>query len=159
MKKILLILTVLTIGQTFGQTDKNGNPIINSISTGEKNIGNLTLISNYYTLKNNIENSLSSVFISENPTLDQIEDAAINLSSDFFILTKYRKSVAMIMLNNSPKREFMVIEMKTKKQTIFPCNLTGDITENRANEIIKEQYDPSAFIKNGTLNFNSGKFK
>lgn len=160
MKKILtIILTVLTVGQTFGQTDKNGNPVFNSISTDEKYIENLTLISNYYTLINNIENSLSSVFISENPTLDQIENAAINLPSDFFILTKDRKSVAMIMLNINPKREFMVIEMKTNEQSISPSNLKGDITENRANEIIKEKYDPSAFIKNETLNFNGEKFK
>ena len=159
MKKILtLILTVLTIGHFFGQTNKNGNPVFNSITTGERNFEDITLISNYYTLKNNIENSLSSVFISENPTLDQIEYAATTLSSDFFILTKDQRSLAMVVLNQNPKREFMIIEMKTGHQSTSRAKLKGTITENRAREIIKEAYDPTAFIKNGTLTFNGKEF-
>ena len=92
MKKIaIIILTFLTLRQVFGQTDKNGNPVFNSVSTNEKVIGDFLLISNYYTLKNNIENRQSSVFISEQPTLDQVEKAAVNLASDFYILTKESK--------------------------------------------------------------------
>jgi len=89
----LAFLTLLSLGQVFGQTDKNGNPVFNSVSTNEKVIGDFLLISNYYTLKNNIENSQSSVFISEKPTLDQVEKAATNLASDFYILTKESKMV------------------------------------------------------------------
>ena len=147
------------MGQVFAQTDKNGNPVFNSVSTNEKSIDNFLLISNYYTLRNNIENKQSSVFISEKPTLDQIEKAAINLASDFFILTKESKMVVMVMLQNDPKREFMTITMATKKQSIFPCKLSGDITENRANEIIKEKYDTTATIENGKLKFNGKSFK
>jgi len=160
MKKITItLLTILSLGQVFAQTDKNGNPVFNSVSTNEKSIDNFLLISNYYTLRNNIENKQSSVFISEKPTLDQIEKAAINLASDFFILTKESKMVVMVMLQNDPKREFMTITMATKKQSIFPCKLSGDITENRANEIIKEKYDTTATIENGKLKFNGKSFK
>src|SRR5690554_239156 len=109
-KLSFLILTLLIWSQTFGQTDHNGNPVLNSISTSEKSYNDCLLISNYYTLKNNIENKLSSVFISENPTLNEIEDAAINLPSDFYILTKDSKVIVMIMLQNQPKRQFMTIE-------------------------------------------------
>ena len=137
-KNTILILTILTIGQTFAQTDKNGNPVFNSISTSEKSIDNFLLISNYYTLKNNIENTKSSVFISEKPTLDQIEKASIKLTSDFFIITKESKMIAMIIFQNDTKREFITIVMSNKQQSTFPCNLKGDITENRADEIIKE---------------------
>lgn len=155
MKKItIIILTILSLGQVFAQTDKNGNPVFNSVSTNEKAIDNFLLISNYYTLRNNIENRQSSVFISEKPTLDQIEKAATNLASDFFILTKESKMVVMVMLQNDPKREFMTITMATKQQSTFPCKLSGDITENRANEIIKEKYDTTATIENGKLKFN-----
>ena len=160
MKKItIILLTILSLGQVFAQTDKNGNPVFNSVSTNEKSIDNFLLISNYYTLRNNIENKQSSAFISENPTLDQIEKAAINLASDFYILTKESKIVVMIMLQNDPEREFMTITMANKKQSIFPCKLTGDITENRANEIIKEKYDTTATIENGKLKFNGKSFK
>lgn len=159
MRKItIIILTILSLGQVFAQTDKNGNPLFNSVSTGEKSIDNFLLISNYYTLKNNIENKQSSVFISEKPTLDQIEEAAINLASDFFIMTKESKIVVMVMLQNDPKKEFMTILMSNKQQSTFPCKLTGEITENRANEIIKEKYDSTATIENGKLKFNEKEF-
>jgi len=160
MKKVTItILAILTLGQLFGQTDKNGNPVFNSVSLNEKSVGDCLLISNYYTLKNNIENRASSAFISESPTLDQIEEAAINLPSDFFILTKEKRIVVTIILQNDPKREFMVIDMTNNKQTRFPCNLSAGITENRANEIIKENYDSTAVIENDILAFNNKKFQ
>ena len=159
MKKItILLLTILSLGQVFGQTDKNGNPVFNSVSTNEKSFDNFLLISNYYTLRNNIENKQSSVFIAEKPTLDQIEKASINLASDFFILTKESKMVVMVMLLNDPKREFMTITMATKQQSTFSCKLSGDITENRAKEIIREKYDTTATIENGKLKFNGKEF-
>jgi hypothetical protein len=159
MKNILiLILSVIVFSKSFAQTDKNGNPIFNSISTNEQAIEDILIISNYYTLKNNIENPHSSVFISTNPTLNEIENAAIDLPSDFFILTKKQKIVVMIMLQNDPKREFMTIEISTGKQSNFPAELRGDITENRANELIKGNYDPNAKILNGKLFFNNKEF-
>ncbi|HLS31770.1 MAG TPA: hypothetical protein VK021_13015 [Flavobacteriaceae bacterium] len=160
MKKILAILLItLSIGQTYGQTDKNNNPVFNSISTQEKSYGDLMLISNYYTLEHNIDNKLSSVFISEEPTLDQIEKASVNLPSDFFILTKDSKIIALINLQNDPEKVFITQEMRTGKQATFPSKLAGDITENRADEIIKEKYDPNAIIENGYLKFNEKEFK
>lgn len=160
MKKIaIIILAILWIGNIYGQTDKNGNTVFNSVSTSKQKDENFLLIGNYYTLKNNINNNLSSVYISENPTLDQIENAAINLSSDFYILTKERKMVVMVILQNTSKREFQTIIMKTNKQSSFPCTLTGDITENRAKELITDNYDPTAVIEDDNLTFNGKVFK
>jgi hypothetical protein len=160
MKQFLtLVLFTLSTGHFFAQTDKNGNPVFNSVSTTEKQIGDCLLSSNYYTLKNNIDNKHSSVYISEHPVSDQIETAAINLPSNFYTLTKHKKIVVMILLQHDPKREFMVIEMLTHKQSTFPCKLTGDITEDRANEIIRAKYDSTATIDNGKLRLNGKEFK
>ncbi len=160
MKKLLIvILTFMLFINVSGQTDRNGNPVFNSISRNEKKIDKFLLISNYYTLENNIENSKSSVFISEKPDLDQIENAAIGLPSDFYILTKESKMVVMVMLQNKPERSFLTIVTKTNQQSTYPCKLSGDITENRANEIIKEQYDSNAYIENSTLHFNGKEFE
>jgi hypothetical protein len=155
----IIALTFLTIGQSFGQTDNNGNPVFNSVSTSEKSFDDFLLISNYYTLKSNINNKQSSVFISENPSLIEIEKAALNLASDFFILTKKSKMVALVLLQNDPKREFMTIVTSTNKQATVPCKLEGDITENRAKELIEENYDSTARIGNGVLTFNGKKFQ
>ncbi len=160
MKKLLiLILFIASISKMFSQSDKNGNPIFNSVQTSEIVRDNFLLISNYYTLQNNIENKKSSVFIAESPNLDQIEKAALDLTSDFFILTKESKMVVMVVLGANPKKEFMAIEMANGKQSKFPFKLNGDITENRANEIIAENFDPQASIENGNLNFNGKTFK
>lgn len=155
----ILILTILLLGSAFGQTDKNGNPVLNSVSIGGKTVGKLILISNYYTLKNNIDNKQSSVYVSQEPTLDQIGEFAMNITSDFFILTKKSRMVVIVALKNEPKREFLATVMKTNKQLTFPCTLIGDITENRANELVKEKYDSTAYIKNGVLKFNGKDFK
>lgn len=49
--------------------------------------------------------------------------------------------------------------MATNKQSEYDFKLNGDITENRANEIIKAKYDTNAKIKKGKLYFNTKKFK
>lgn len=160
MKRLTQIAIILLISiQIYAQTDNNGNPVFNSVSTGEKEFKNCLLISNYYTLSNNIENKLSSVFISESPSLDEIENAAKLLPSDFFILTKESKMIAMVMIQEQPKREFMTMIMSSNKQDFHICELQGDVSENRANELIKENYDSTATIKNGILTFNNKEFK
>lgn len=138
----------------FAQQDKHGNPVFNSVVLKEIKLNGLLLHCNYYTLKHNLENPQSSVFIADTPTLAQIADAAVRLPSDFFILTKESRVVALITLLPPPQRSFMVIDMKTGEQSLFPCALTGDMTQNRAAEIMREQYDPAARLVNGQLFFN-----
>lgn len=157
MTKILAIVLLFIAIQGIAQTDKNGNPVFNSVSTNEETIKDFKLISNYYTLKNNIENKTSSVYISGNPTLAEIENAAINLPSDFFLITKNQAIISMVMIQNIPTRQFLVINPMTGLQKQFTCSLKGDITENRANEIIKEGFDPAAKIKGDKLYFNNKK--
>ena len=149
----------MTIGNVYSQTDKNGNPIFNSISTNEQEFDDFNLISNYYTLENNIENKNSSVYISDSPSLNEIEKSATELPSDFFIITKNQQISNMILIVNEPKRVFVVIDIGTNKQSEFKCKLKGEITENRAKEIIDSKFDDNAKIKDGKLYFNNKKFK
>lgn len=159
MRNTIILITLLIFGNVHSQTDKNGNPIFNSVSINEKEFDNFKLISNYYTLENNIENKQSSVFVSENPSLNEIEKSATELPSDFFIVTKNQLISNMILIVNEPKRVFVVIDIGTNEQTEFKCNLKGDITENRAKEIVDSKFDENAKIKNGKLYFNGKKFK
>lgn len=155
MKKIIITVVVaFSIGLSIAQTDANGNPVFNSITTAERAIDDVLLISNYYTLRNNIENRGSSVFVTDTPTLDQIEHAAVNLPSDFFILTKDSRAITIIMLENSPERTFTIIEMATNQQSAHPCTLTGNITANRALELLEARYDSHANLENNVLSFN-----
>ncbi|WP_041567207.1 hypothetical protein [Nonlabens dokdonensis] len=159
MRNLIILFTILTIGNVYSQTDKNGNPIFNSISTNEQEFDDFNLISNYYTLENNIENKNSSVYISNSPSLNEIEKSATELPSDFFIITKNQQISNMILIVNEPKRVFVVIDIGTNKKSEFKCKLKGEITENRAKEIIDSKFDDNAKIKDGKLYFNNKKFK
>ena len=157
MNKILTLIFLLIATNCFSQTDDNGNPIFNSVTTKEETIKDFQLSSNYYTLKTNIENKNSSVYISDSPTLKEIENASVNLPSDFFLIKKKQGMLNLVMLQNYPQRQFFVINPETGKQNQYLCSIKGDITENRANEIIKEKYDPKAKIKDNKLTFNNNK--
>lgn len=157
MTKILTLLFLLFTAQTYSQTDNNGNPVFNSITLREDTIKDFQLLSNYYTLKNNIDNKNTSVYISDKPTLNDVENAAINLPSDFFVIMKNQSIINLILIRNNPSREYFVINPTTGEQKKFSCNIKGEITENRANEIVKEGYDPNAKIKGDKLFFNNKK--
>ena len=155
MTKLLTTLLMLLATQCFSQTDHNGNPVFNSISINEDTLKDFHLLGNYYTLKNNIENKNSSVYISKRPTLKEIENAALNLPSDFYLVSKNQATLNLIMIVNKPNRQYFVVNPTTGKQLQFPCSIEGDITENRANEIIKEKYDPKANINGNKFFFNN----
>lgn len=157
MNKILTIIFLLIAAKSLSQKDKNGNPVFNSVTIREEKIKDFQLSSNYYLLKTNIENRNSSVYISNNPTLNEIENAAVNLPSDFFIITQNQKILNLIILQNYPKRQFFVVNPETGTQNQYACSIKGDITENRANEIINEKYDPQAKIEGNELIFNNTK--
>src|SRR5687767_3319588 len=159
MKKILTPILLFIATHSFCQTDHNGNPVFNSVTTNEETIADFKFISNYYTLKNNIENKTSSVYISENPTLDEIVKAATTLPSDFFLLVKGQSIINMVMITNYPTRKIVVLNPETGKQNEFKCSIKGDITENRASEIIKEKYDSNSTIQNNKLFFNNKKLR
>lgn len=160
MKKIILIFTLSFSLHVLSQTDKNGNPVFNSITISEEKINDYQLNSNYYTLSNNINNKNSSVFIDEKPTLDQIEAAATKLPSDFFMIIKDNSPVNMVMIADKPEqRVFFIINPATGNNEILPCDIKGDITENRAKEIIEQKFDKNAKITGNKLFFNNKEFE
>jgi len=44
------------------------------------------------------------------------------------------------------------------KMTAFPNPLPGDISENRANELVKGGFDPNARIQDGKLSFSNKEY-
>ena len=158
MKPLLTALIILLTTQAFPQTDHNGNPVFHSVTLREDSLKNYQLSVNYYPLKNNIDDKSTAVYISAHPSLDDIEKAATGLPSDVFYVLKNRAVINMIMIRNNPKPQYLVVNPATGKQSEFPCPVRGDISENRATEIIKEGYDPKAAIKDGKLYFNNKTF-
>jgi len=120
----------------------------NSVSQSETKIGKFSIAFNYYPLNNNINNARSSVFFDSHPSAEQAMIAAINLPSDFVVIRDSHVVIAIIVLVNKPKREFLVIDPLKQSQYVLPCNLTGDICENRAIELFRHEFESKSYRKN-----------
>lgn len=160
MKKIgFLFLTIFTITNLFGQTDKNDNPIFNSELISEEKFDNFELTSNYYNIKENISNKKSSVYVSDNPTLDDYTKFSRDLPATSFIAHKGQTVICMIMLlqknvNEKTTLIYNIINPDTKKSIQVPCNVWGEINEKRADELLKLKIDTTSLF----LDFpNNGK--
>jgi hypothetical protein len=159
MKYLCAVLMSLVMISGFSQKVETPKPQFFSVITMEEIIGDFRLVSNYYPLKSNIDNPGSVVFISETPALYDIENSAANLPSDFFYVSRNKVVLNKIMLLNKPVRNYYVVNPQTGDQNEYECNLKGDITENRANEIVAEKVDPNARIEGTKLYFNNKEFE
>lgn len=158
MKNLLSILCLLLTLSCFSQVDRNGNPVFNSVPMGEDSLNGFRLLANYYPLQNNIDNKTSSVYISDEPTRAEIAKAATNLPADFFLLLKGQTVVRTILVNNYPKKWFLVITPGDPESKKYPNPLKGDMAENRARELVKAGYDPVATIQEGKLRFDNKRY-
>lgn len=152
MKRIaLIILTVIILTNAFGQTDKNGNPVFNNELISEEKFEGFELTSSYYTIDNNISNKGSSVYVSDEPTLTDYLKFARDLPSNFFIIHQGQNVMVMIMViqkNEDTKTilTYNIVNPANGKSIQVPCNVWGEISEKRAEELLKLKVDTSAKI-------------
>ena len=159
MKSILTFVASLVFLQCFSQSESEQKYLFNSVMVSEDTMPTASIAAHYYTLRNNIDNKASSVYISDRPTIEQILDAAIKLPSDFFLINKAGVMLYMLKIENNPERKFVLLTPPYMEKKELKCALKGEISENRATELIKEKYDPSARIEGQTLYFGGKKLK
>ncbi|KOS06824.1 hypothetical protein AM493_12910 [Flavobacterium akiainvivens] len=157
MKKLLLF-TLLLAQAAFCQKDGNGNPVFNSVITNEEVVNGLTIVSNYYTMGNNLENKGSSVYIADTPTVVQVAKAAVELPAESYVVAKNQQALGLIMVRLYPKRQLFLVYPATGKTREFDLKAKGDISQLRAEELVANGYDPKAAIANGQLTFNGKKY-
>ncbi|MCD9855248.1 hypothetical protein LUD75_11050 [Epilithonimonas sp. JDS] len=164
MKNILsLTLIILALGSSklFSQTDKNGNPIFNSLNIEKIKFENVEIVSNYYSMKDNIDNKMSSVFISENPTSEDYINFATKLPSYYFLIADKGNVIGMAML--IPKTEdgsffYNFVIPSTKSNFQIASQLKGKITEHRAKEILNIEKDRAKIDKTKFI-YNNNDFE
>jgi hypothetical protein len=145
----------------YSQLDKNGNPIFNSEKIENLSVENIEIVSSYYTIKNNIDNKQSSVFINENPTLDDYWNFSNKLPSYYFMVVDKGNIKAMLMLipKNEDESFFYNVVIPNKNENFkLPSKLKGKITENRAKELVDIK-KTKTIINNGVLKFNNKDFQ
>lgn len=164
MKKQLfmfILLVFLAGSNLYSQFDKNGNPVFNSEKIENFSFENVEIISGYYTIKNNIDNKQSSVFINEDPDLNDYEKFSTKLPSYYFMITD--KGMVRGMMILIPKNEddsffYNVIIPGKNENFQVPSNLKGKISENRAKELTGV-LKAKATINNNVLQFNNRDFR
>lgn len=154
MKNIAILIFGLLLNQLiFSQTDKNGNPIFNNQLISEEKLENFELTSSYYNIIENITNKKSSVFVSENPSLEDYLKFSKDLPATFFIVHKGQNVYFMIMAlqkmeNDKLSLFYNVVNPNNMKSVQIPSLVKGEISEKRANELIELNID-----KNSKINF------
>lgn len=152
MKEIsILLFTIFTLTNVYGQTDQHGNPVFNNELISEETLANFELTSSYYNIKDNISNKKSSVYVNDNPTLDDYLKFARELPSNFFIIHKGQNVMVMIMLlqrNEGSKTTltYNIVNPNNGESMEVPCNVFGEITEKRVDEILELKIDSTALI-------------
>ena len=152
MKKIaFILLAVITLTNAFGQTDTHGNPVFNNELISEEKLDGFELTSSYYSIDNNISNKRSSVYVSDNPTLTDYLKFARELPSNFFIIHQGKSVIAMIMLmqkidGSKTTLSYNIVNPSNGKSIQAPCNVWGEISEKRADELLKLKVDTSVKI-------------
>lgn len=152
MKKLAsILLTVITLTTAFGQTDRHGNPVFNNELISEEKLDGFELTSSYYTIDNNISNEGSSVYVSDKPTLTDYLRFAQELPSYYFIVHQGQSVMLMIIL--LPKIEgsntilsYNIVNPSNGKSMQTPCKVWGEISEKRADELLKLKVDTAAVI-------------
>lgn len=154
MKKIIVISFICFFTTSiFSQVDKYGSPVFNSELMSEEYYYGFELSVSYYTINNNISNPESSVFVNENPSLDDYLNFSRNLPSYVFTIHKGSDVVAMIGLQqvnegNKTRMTYNIVDFNNGKKTEIPCGVFGEITEKRAEELEKLKPDPESEIIN-----------
>lgn len=152
-KSFLFFLIIFALTKLYGQTDKNGNPIFNSELISEEKFDNFELTSAYYNIKENITNKKSSVYISDNPTLENYLKFSRDLPAIFFIAHKGQAVICMVMLlqkndNEKTTLTYNIVNPNNNKSIQVPCTVWGEINEKRVEELLKLKVDTSSRVMN-----------
>ncbi|HEX2787256.1 MAG TPA: hypothetical protein VHP32_05060 [Ignavibacteria bacterium] len=164
----IIFFAILFSSKGYCQYDRHGNPIFNSVILSEDEVDDFEIDCGYYTIDDNIANDESSVYMNDNPTKEDYIKFARSLPSYFFIIHENRNVQFMIMPiikveDGKTKYFYNVIFPGSKKNALFPCTVTGAISEKRAEELVRLKVDSKAkiYFENGIklFEFQNAKYK
>jgi len=109
----------------------------------------------YISLDKNINNAASSYYVSKKPQLPEIIQAALTMPSDSFTVAKGPDLLYTIKFTPDAGGQFLVRNVKTGASRTVKCDCPGQISANRAIEIVSNSYQKSgASLVNDVLTFN-----
>lgn len=150
-----IFFLLITTSEISAQEHKNENGVFNNIQLSNEQIFGFGITSSYYTIENNISNKQSSVYVSENPSIAAYTDFALDIPSHLFVIHLAER--VQMVITVQPKREgkktiwiYNVMNTKNGKSIEKPCTVPGEITDTRAEELLKLKIDPTAKFTEST---------
>ncbi len=154
----MIILAILLLNTTIpAQIDTTENPVFNSVTLSIDTLPDFILMSNYYTIADNIDNTVSSAFISENPNMTEVIEFVRTRPSYHFTVLKGNYVTAMITLlprieGKKTEYSYLVTNPNNHHEIELPCSIQGDVTELRAAELLVQ-------YKNESQQFHAGPIR
>ena len=161
MKKPLLLFFFLCFFSQYGitQSDIYSNHGLHSIVLKSDTLRDCIVYTNYYTIHNNIDNKNSSIYISQNPSLDElINFACIKPSYFFIVITGHTVSHTIVMKpridNKQMVYSYIIVNSNSGNEIEIASKTSGDIAELRSAELILNAYDKGTkALQNGAEKF------
>jgi hypothetical protein len=150
-RSIFVFCILIIVTRSYAQQDRYGNPIFNSQVISDEKVDNFRLLAGYYTIANNISNKKSSVYRSSAPSLTDYLAFSRELPSYFFVV--FKGETARFLIGPIPKVEgnktklfYRIMNLSTNKSAEVPCQVFGEISEKRVEELIRLQVDTTAKV-------------
>lgn len=158
MKKIysilILLFSLISVAQSQEMTENN------FLLKKSNVINGLTLKNYYFPLKDFDQHESGSKSLSKQDYLSEIVTTGIELKSDSFTVAKDNNLLYTAILSVYPEKTLLLNNIISKEVKIYPFNVVGEVTENRAIELILNGYDKkNAKTEGGYLYFNKKKYK
>ncbi len=118
--------------------------------------GSFSLNTSYYTISNNIDNRQSSAFISDTPSSDEYLYFAQHQPSYYFLIHRKRSVSGMILFHQQTTAHrsgfiYTIVNPATGHRREVPSRLQGELTQQRAHELVADQLISTASLLNDTV--------
>ena len=165
MRWFVLFVGWLTSGLAIAQPGGYDESVFNSIELEEVAYDGFSITSGYYTIANNIDNQQSSAFISHTPSADEYVYFAQHQPSYYFLVHRQHEVIRMIVLQQRVRNYrsqffYTVIDPASGYRTEVSSQLTGELTQMRAKELMMSHVDSLANIAETRLvcSFNQQQY-
>jgi hypothetical protein len=159
MKNVIFILLVFLKLSAGAQTKRATQVFTVEIMTEQ--VDSFLLGAYYIPLERNIKSDSSEFFVSKNPTKDELLKATVKVPSENFAVSTLTYATYQLSINREGKGLVVTAEnIYNHRKTNYPLNIKGDISENRALEIIQNKLggEPELSKKKDKLKFYGKSF-
>lgn len=154
MKKLLTSIVILFSGSfTYGQE-------LQSQVKSHTTVNGYSITDYYYNLEQKFGVPSKTERVDKKLVLDEIIHTALTMKSDSFVVSKNEQPMYTVVLHGTAQKSMTIRDLKSDRVKTVSLDVPGDITANRAIEILNRRYQSKkSRIENGVLYFNNNTYR